>query len=124
MRKTMFILIALLILFSIGMIILYGASGHRINIYNYETQKYLLSVSLYTLTSSMLLIFVYKQKSLIKNISIGLLFLTVLSFVYLFYEMVKVKIGDFFALLPISMILIILYLSIKVIVCLIKNEKK
>jgi len=120
----MFILIVLLILFSIGMIILYGASGHKININNFETQKYLLSASLYALTSLMLLILVYKNKPLIKNISIGLLFVTVLSFVYLFYEILKVKIGDFFALIPMSMMLLILYLSIKVMVYLIKDKKK
>jgi hypothetical protein len=91
----MFILIALLILFSIGMIILYAASGHRINIYNYETQKYLLSVSLYTLTSSMLLIFVYKQKPLIKNISIGLLFLLYCHLFIYFMKCLKLKLEIF-----------------------------
>lgn len=123
MRKTIFILIVLLILFSTGMVILYGASGHKININNYETQKYLLSSSLYVLTSLMLLVFVYKKITLVKKISIGLLFVTILSFIYLVYEILKVKIGDFFALIPILMMFSILYLSIKVMIHLIKNRK-
>lgn len=114
MRKLIFILIVFLILFSFGMIVLYCASGHRVNFKNFETLIYLLLAFLYSLTALMLLIFNYKKKVLIKNISIVSVFLTIMSFSYLFYEIFKIKIGDFFALIPIMMMVIILFLSIRV----------
>jgi hypothetical protein len=114
MRKLIFILIVLLILFSFGMVVLYGASGHSVNFKNVETLIYLLLVFLYSLTALILLIFNYKKKVLIKNVSIASVFLTIISFSYLFYEIFKIKIGDFFALIPIMMMIIILFLSVRI----------
>lgn len=114
MRKLIFILIVFLILFSLGMIVLYGASGHRMNFQDFESIMILFFIFLFLFTAITLLIFNYKKSGLVRKISLISIFFTLMSFIYFFYEILKVKIGDFFALIPIMILIAVFILSIKV----------
>ena len=123
MKKMIWLLSILLIIFSLGMIILLGASGHSIYFNNFETLKYLGLIILYLSTSVFLIVYIYKKSSKIKKITKTLLLLVFISFLYLFYEIFKVKIGDYFALIPIVILLGMIILNIKIFFFLLKEQK-
>ncbi|XDZ55857.1 hypothetical protein FlaCF_2905 [Flavobacterium tructae] len=122
MTKLIRIFSVLLIIFSLGMIILFGASGHKFDLHKHDNQVYLLLIFLY-LSSAIILFFSLYQKSLIiKRIVVILLFLILLSFLYIFYEIVSITIGDFSAIIPIVFGLLIIFMDLKILSILISSN--
>ena len=114
MKKTIYMLIALLYLFAFFLIILLGASGHSISLKNAENVLYLILVGLYSLTGTLLLIFQRKGRPALRNVLILLISFILLSFIYFFYQTLQVKIGDSAIVIPIVIVLAISVLSLKV----------
>lgn len=101
MRKIIWLYSILLFLFSIGMLVLQGTSGHKLNFDDRGTLIYVTVFLIFLSTSILLIIYNCKQSIFVKKLSTGFNVLTILSLLYLFYEITQVKIGDFFALIPI-----------------------
>ena len=121
MKKTIWLLSIFLLIVVFGMVVLYGASGHRVNLEDTETLKYILLIVLYLSTTISLIFYVYKKGELLGKIVIGVLALTLVSFLYLLYEIFKVEIGDSAGLIPIGILLIAMFLDIKALYHLLKQ---
>ena len=121
MKKIIGLLSILLVLTALGMIVLYGASGHSVNLKDIETVKYLFLIVLYVSTSIVLLLYNYKNSSNLKVISKGCLVLTLISLLYLLYEILKVKIGDVAGVIPVLILFTIVFLDIRVLYYLLKK---
>lgn len=122
MRKIIWLYSILLFLFSLGMLTLQGASGHKLNFDDQGTLIYMAVFLIFLLTSILLIVFIYKQSILIKSLSTGFNFLTILSLLYLFYEIIQVKIGDFSALIPIIFMGILTLIGCKILYYLLKEK--
>jgi hypothetical protein len=121
MNKTIWLLSIFLLIVVLGMVVLYGASGHRVNLEDTENLKYILLIVLYLSTTINLIFYIYKKSELLRKIVIGVLALTLASFLYLLYEIFKVKIGDSAGLIPIGILLIVIFLDIRVLYHLLKQ---
>ena len=121
MKKIIWLLSILLLIVALGMVVLYGASGHRVNLDDTGTLSYLLLTILYLSTAIILILYVYKKGELLRKVVIGALFLTLISFLYLFYEIFKVEIGDSAGLIPIGVLLIVMLLDIRFLYSLLKQ---
>ncbi len=122
MTKLIRIFSVLLIIFSLGMIILFGASGHKFDLNKHDNQVYLLFILLYLSSAIVLFFSLYKESLIMKRIAVTLLFLILISFIYLFYEIVSITIGDFSAIIPIIFSLVIIYMDIKILSILISSN--
>ncbi len=114
MKKTIYILSILLYLFAFFLIILFGASGHSISLKDAENVLYLILIGLYSLTGTLLIIFQCKGRPALRNVLILLISFILISFVYFFYEILQVKIGDYAIVIPLFIVLAISGLSIKI----------
>jgi len=121
MKKLIWLLSILLMIVTLGMVVLYGASGHRVNLENTETVRYILLAILFLSTAICLILYIYKKSKLLRKIAIGTLALTLVSFIYLFYEIFKVEMGDLAGLIPIGVLLIVMFLDIRVLYYLLKQ---
>jgi len=114
MKKSIYLLSVLLFVFAFFMVVLYGASGHSVNLEDSDSMLYLSIGGLYLLTAITLLLFNVKQLAFLKKGVIILIVLVLFSILYFFYEISKVKTADFAALIPISILLIVVGFSIKI----------
>ncbi|WP_299334922.1 hypothetical protein [uncultured Psychroserpens sp.] len=114
MKNTIRILSVLLFIISLGMMVLYGASGHIIKITGTENliDQFFFAVNVFS--AIILMIYSFKKGRLLKKVTILVLLLTLVSLIYIFYEILKVKMSDLSGLIPILILLIALLLDIKV----------
>ncbi len=122
MRKLIWIFSICLIIFSLGIIVIYGASGHKFDLNKLDNQIYLFLILLYSSSAITLILKLYKKTLLITRILITLLFLVLVSFLYFFYEIFSIKIGDLSAIVPIFLGLSIVFMNIKILIYFIKND--
>lgn len=119
--KIIWILSILFILIALGIMILIGASGHRISIKNSGSEDVFALLILYIITPILLILYRYRKGTILKNLIRTVLFLTLLSLLYLLYVAFKEKIGDYSALIPISILLFTTFLNIMALISLRKK---
>lgn len=119
--KIIWILSILFVFVAFGIVVLIGASGHRISIKNSGAEDIFALLILYTITPILLILYRYRKGTILKNFIRVVLFLTFLSLLYLLYIAFEEKIGDYFALIPISILLFTTFLNIIVLISL--NKK-
>lgn len=122
MRRTNTILSILLLVLSLFMIVLYGASGHAVNTKNPGTVIYIGLFVIYLLTAVVLVVFNRKGGELYRKGAIVLTFASLLSIFYFFYEILKVPIGDYAAFIPILLLMVIVFFCIRVLNNLMSNK--
>lgn len=98
------------------------ASGHDIDLEEFENLKVIGAVIFFFLSG--LLLFFYKKNSkpLFKYLNVIFLSLSVVSLLYVLYEISKVKLDEFSALFPILFLMIVLFLSVVLLIKMIKNK--
>lgn len=82
----MIFLSLLLFISSIFMFALLGASGHHINVYNYEIQIYLSGILLFIVSAIALLVYVYYQNLFLYKTIKVLLSVVILSFLFMLFS--------------------------------------
>jgi len=86
MKNVMMFLSLLLFISSIFMFALLGASGHHIDVNNYEIQIYLFGILLFIVSAIALLVYVYYQNLFLYKTIKVLLSVVILSFLFMLFS--------------------------------------
>ena len=122
--KTLFWIFSIVLFtMSFGMIVLYGASGHGFNLNDGETLKSIGIIFLYVVTGITLIWFRSSNQHKLRKILITLLSLVFASFIYLFFEIFHVKIGDYAAMFPIFLLFLSTLLCARILYLLIRSHE-
>ena len=113
-----------LIIASIGNLILRLASGHHINTKDFEDIKLIGVITFFFLSGVLLFFFNRNSSSFIRYLNILFLSLSVISLLYILYELTKIKLDLFSALFPILFLIIILFLSVVMLVNIVRINKR
>ena len=112
----------LLTLFAFGILVLRIGSGHRTDFDDLHTLILMQIVLLFFFNSIFLFVFIYFPNNGIKKLVICLNFLTVFSLLYFLFTLFTIKIGDIYALIPIILMGILIWMGCKILYYLIKEK--
>ena len=123
-KKIMPVLSILFFIFSLGVLILLFATGHKINFLDFETFVVLIISIIYFLSGVLMFVYIKYSNPILTKIIILLLILSLISLFYWLYLAFEIQAFAFETILPLAALGLTILLTIKVLSFLLKIRQR